>query len=146
MLAIDIVRVARLPPTCRCARWPDAITADSLRKAISTTHQALRRDFGLAQPRIAVLGLNPHAGEDGHLGREELDLIIPAAAAAQRGHEPDRPRRGHCPAGETGRFRRRRHVPRPGPPALKYSGFGAGHQYHPGVCPTRAWWWTMAPP
>jgi len=37
----------------------------------------LRRDFGLAKPRIAVLGLNPHAGEDGHLGREELDLIIP---------------------------------------------------------------------
>ena len=44
---------------------------------IATTHTALHRDFGIAQPRIAVLGLNPHAGEDGHLGREELDLIIP---------------------------------------------------------------------
>ncbi len=44
---------------------------------IATTHAALRRDFGLARPRIAVLGLNPHAGEDGHLGREELDVVIP---------------------------------------------------------------------
>lgn len=55
----------------------DAITADRLRAVIATTHAALRRDFGLARPRIAVLGLNPHAGEDGHLGREELDVVIP---------------------------------------------------------------------
>ena len=38
-------------------------------------------DFGIDSPRIAVLGLNPHAGEDGHLGREELDVIAPAMAA-----------------------------------------------------------------
>lgn len=77
MLANDIVRVALATTHLPLREVADAITADSLRKAISTTHQALRRDFGLAQPRIAVLGLNPHAGEDGHLGREELDLIIP---------------------------------------------------------------------
>ncbi len=77
MLANDIVRVALVTTHLPLRDVADAITADSLRKVIYTTHQALRRDFGLTQPRIAVLGLNPHAGEDGHLGREELDLIIP---------------------------------------------------------------------
>jgi 4-hydroxythreonine-4-phosphate dehydrogenase len=44
------------------------------------TAAALARDFGIAAPRIAVAGLNPHAGEDGHLGREEIDIIGPAVA------------------------------------------------------------------
>jgi 4-hydroxythreonine-4-phosphate dehydrogenase len=43
--------------------------------------QGLREDFGLAAPRILVCGLNPHAGEGGHLGREEIDVIGPAVAA-----------------------------------------------------------------
>ena len=77
MLANHIVRVALATTHLPLREVADAISADSLRKVISTTDAALRRDFGLAQPRIAVLGLNPHAGEDGHLGREELDLIIP---------------------------------------------------------------------
>ena len=77
MLANDIVRVALATTHLPLRDVADAITTDGLRKVIATTHAALRRDFGLAQPRIAVLGLNPHAGEDGHLGREELDLIIP---------------------------------------------------------------------
>ena len=80
MLANDIVRVALATTHLPLREVADAISADSLRKVIETTHRALRRDFGLAQPRIAVLGLNPHAGEDGHLGREELDLIIPLLA------------------------------------------------------------------
>ncbi|MBX9747748.1 MAG: 4-hydroxythreonine-4-phosphate dehydrogenase PdxA [Hyphomonadaceae bacterium] len=42
--------------------------------------EALRRDFGVAHPRIALCGLNPHAGENGHIGREEIDIINPAAA------------------------------------------------------------------
>lgn len=77
MLANDIVRVALATTHLPLRDVADAISADSLRKVISTTDAALRRDFGLTQPRIAVLGLNPHAGEDGHLGHEELDLIIP---------------------------------------------------------------------
>ncbi|KRG66861.1 4-hydroxythreonine-4-phosphate dehydrogenase [Stenotrophomonas terrae] len=77
MLANDIVRVALATTHLPLREVADAISADSLRKVIHTIHAALRRDFGLAAPRIAVLGLNPHAGEDGHLGREELDLIIP---------------------------------------------------------------------
>ncbi len=43
------------------------------------TAEALRRDFGLAQPRLAMAGLNPHAGEDGAIGREEIDILRPAA-------------------------------------------------------------------
>ncbi|TDB28512.1 4-hydroxythreonine-4-phosphate dehydrogenase PdxA [Stenotrophomonas sp. ATCM1_4] len=77
MLANDIVRVALATTHLPLREVADAITADGLRKVILTTHRALRRDFGLAAPRIAVLGLNPHAGEDGHLGREELDMMIP---------------------------------------------------------------------
>jgi len=77
MLANDIVRVALATTHLPLRDVPDAITAEGLRRVIATTHAALRHDFGIARPRIAVLGLNPHAGEDGHLGREELDLVIP---------------------------------------------------------------------
>ncbi len=77
MLANDIVRVALATTHLPLRAVADAIRTDSLRTVITTTHDALRRDFGLATPRIAVLGLNPHAGEDGHLGHEELEVIIP---------------------------------------------------------------------
>jgi 4-hydroxythreonine-4-phosphate dehydrogenase len=55
----------------------DAITRENLRTTLTILDQDLRRRFGLARPRIIVLGLNPHAGEGGHLGREEFDIIIP---------------------------------------------------------------------
>ncbi len=77
MLANDIVRVALATTHLPLREVADAISADALATTLHTVHTALRRDFGLAAPRIAVLGLNPHAGEDGHLGREELDVIIP---------------------------------------------------------------------
>ncbi|WNH50940.1 4-hydroxythreonine-4-phosphate dehydrogenase PdxA [Stenotrophomonas oahuensis] len=77
MLANDIVRVALATTHLPLRDVADAISADALAATLRTVHTALRRDFGLAAPRIAVLGLNPHAGEDGHLGREELDVIIP---------------------------------------------------------------------
>ncbi|WP_409475813.1 4-hydroxythreonine-4-phosphate dehydrogenase PdxA [Stenotrophomonas sp. Y-13] len=77
MLANAHMRVALATTHLPLREVADAITADRLRAVIATTHAALRRDFGLARPRIAVLGLNPHAGEDGHLGREELDVVIP---------------------------------------------------------------------
>ncbi|MFC4729644.1 4-hydroxythreonine-4-phosphate dehydrogenase PdxA [Coralloluteibacterium thermophilus] len=59
----------------------DAIDAGLLTRTLRILHAALREQFGIAAPRIAVLGLNPHAGEDGRLGREELDVIAPAMAA-----------------------------------------------------------------
>ncbi len=77
MLANDIVRVALATTHLPLRDVADAINADALATTLHTVHTALRRDFGIAAPRIAVLGLNPHAGEDGHLGREELDVIIP---------------------------------------------------------------------
>ncbi|MCS4281380.1 4-hydroxythreonine-4-phosphate dehydrogenase PdxA [Stenotrophomonas rhizophila] len=80
MLANEIVRVALATTHLPLRAVADAITADGLALTLQIVHDALQRDFGLASPRIAVLGLNPHAGEDGHLGREELDLIIPLLA------------------------------------------------------------------
>ncbi|WDS37484.1 4-hydroxythreonine-4-phosphate dehydrogenase PdxA [Pseudoxanthomonas sp.] len=77
MLANDIVRVALVTTHLPLRAVPDAITPHALRHAVTTTAAALQRDFGIASPRLCVLGLNPHAGEDGHMGREELDLIIP---------------------------------------------------------------------
>jgi 4-hydroxythreonine-4-phosphate dehydrogenase len=58
----------------------DAITPDAVLRTLRIVENALRTQFGIASPSIAVLGLNPHAGEDGHLGREELDILIPALA------------------------------------------------------------------
>jgi len=59
-----------------------AITVDSLSRILDILHNDLQQKFGLAQPRILVTGLNPHAGEDGYLGREEIDIIRPALQAA----------------------------------------------------------------
>ncbi|QTF93626.1 4-hydroxythreonine-4-phosphate dehydrogenase PdxA [Halomonas sp. BM-2019] len=59
----------------------DAITGAGLTRVLRILDADLRRWFGLAAPRIAVCGLNPHAGEGGHLGREELEVIEPALAA-----------------------------------------------------------------
>jgi 4-hydroxythreonine-4-phosphate dehydrogenase len=62
---------------------PAAITFDSLARTIDILHQDLQRKFGLARPRILVTGLNPHAGENGYLGREEIDVITPVLEAAR---------------------------------------------------------------
>lgn len=58
-----------------------AITARSLESTLRIVHADLRRKFGLADPRILVAGLNPHAGEGGYLGREEIDVIAPVLDA-----------------------------------------------------------------
>ncbi len=63
---------------------PDAITQESLGTTLDILAAGLKRDFGCGHPRILVAGLNPHAGESGHLGREETDVIAPAVAAARR--------------------------------------------------------------
>ena len=56
---------------------PASLTPEALEAAIRITHQALIRDFGIASPRLAVAGLNPHAGEGGRMGHEEADWIAP---------------------------------------------------------------------
>jgi 4-hydroxythreonine-4-phosphate dehydrogenase len=77
MLANDIVRVALLTVHMPLRAVADAITPDALSTTLRIVDAALSREFGIASPTIAVLGLNPHAGEAGHLGREELDIIEP---------------------------------------------------------------------
>ena len=77
MLANPRLRVALATTHLPLRAVADAITREGLARTLRVLHAALVRDFGLAAPRIAVLGLNPHAGEDGHLGHEEIDTIEP---------------------------------------------------------------------
>ncbi len=62
----------------------NAISFEGLLRTIEIIHSDLQSRFGLPNPRILVTGLNPHAGEDGYLGREEIDIIAPAINAAQQ--------------------------------------------------------------
>ena len=81
MLACPDLRV--VPTTIHIAldEVPGALTPELLRDTIRITHTALRQDFGIASPRLAVAGLNPHAGEGGAMGREEIEVITPVIAA-----------------------------------------------------------------
>jgi 4-hydroxythreonine-4-phosphate dehydrogenase len=81
MLASPTLRVALATTHLPLSAVPAAITAPLLTRALHIVHAELRRKFGLEAPRIAVLGLNPHAGEGGHIGREELETISPVLTA-----------------------------------------------------------------
>jgi len=63
------------------AKAPGLITVERIVHTAVVTAEALRRDFGVEHPRLAVAGLNPHAGESGQIGREEVEVIAPAVAA-----------------------------------------------------------------
>ena len=80
MLANDTVRVALATTHLPLRAVADAITPMLLERTLRILHAALQTDFGIAQPCIAVLGLNPHAGEAGHLGCEEIEVIEPLLA------------------------------------------------------------------
>jgi len=77
LLLNDQLKVALVTTHLALADVPRAITRERLRATISIVSMDLEKYFSLSPPRIAVLGLNPHAGEAGHLGREELDIIRP---------------------------------------------------------------------
>ena len=77
MLATAGLRVALATTHLPLADVPKAITRELLTEIITILHRDLRTKFGITQPRILVAGLNPHAGESGHLGREEIDVIEP---------------------------------------------------------------------
>lgn len=81
MLASSLLRV--VPATIHIALTdvPEALTAALLTDTILITHAALRRDFGIDRPRIAVAGLNPHAGEGGRMGHEEIEMMAPVLEA-----------------------------------------------------------------
>ena len=78
-LRVDLVTV-HVP----LARVPRLVTATRVRDTLVRTSEGLRRWFGIPKPRLAALGLNPHAGEGGLFGREELRAIAPGIAAARR--------------------------------------------------------------
>ena len=77
MLVSDELRVALVTTHLPLQEVPGHIEKARLERVITVLHEDLQARFGIAQPRIRVLGLNPHAGENGMLGREELDVIAP---------------------------------------------------------------------
>jgi 4-hydroxythreonine-4-phosphate dehydrogenase len=80
MLACDALRVVPVTIHIPLAEVPKALTEALLTDTIRIVHEGLRRDFGLNAPRLAVAGLNPHAGEGGAMGHEEDRLIAPVIA------------------------------------------------------------------
>ncbi|WP_319826448.1 4-hydroxythreonine-4-phosphate dehydrogenase PdxA [Thalassovita sp.] len=84
MLACSDLRVVPATIHIPISAVPTALTEDLLSSTIAITHAALQRDFGIDNPRIAIAGLNPHAGEGGAMGHEEMDLITPIV---QRYHD-----------------------------------------------------------
>jgi 4-hydroxythreonine-4-phosphate dehydrogenase len=83
MLACDTLRVVPATIHEALADVPRLLTEALLEQVIRLTHAGLIRDFGIARPRIAVAGLNPHAGEGGGMGREEITMIAPLIARLQ---------------------------------------------------------------
>lgn len=78
MLATEGLRVALVTTHIPLAYVSKAITHERLQKVARILNQDLITKFGIPEPKIYVCGINPHAGEDGHLGREEIDVMIPA--------------------------------------------------------------------
>jgi 4-hydroxythreonine-4-phosphate dehydrogenase len=130
MLAGGGLRVALATTHLPLREVADAITPALLDEVIRILHADLQGKFGIANPRITVAGLNPHAGESGHLGREEIDVIEPVLDRL-RGEGIDLV--GPLPADTL--FSRIRHEPcdavlamyhDQGLPVLKYASFGTG--------------------
>lgn len=81
LLAAASLRVALATTHLPLKDVPGAISRALLQQVLATLREGLRLRFGVPEPHVLVLGLNPHAGEDGHLGREELEIIAPACEA-----------------------------------------------------------------
>ena len=127
MLAAGELRIALATTHLPLRDVPDAITADLLRNVLSILLHDLRSRFGIDQPEVVVCGLNPHAGEGGHLGTEDGEIIAPVVAEfAERGERV----RGPLPAdtaftvasGHKDAILAMYHDQ--GLPVLKYAGFG----------------------
>jgi 4-hydroxythreonine-4-phosphate dehydrogenase len=84
MLAGKKLRVALVTNHLQLAKVPRAVTAGGILGTLTVAHAALRSDFGIAAPRLAVCAMNPHAGEDGAFGDEERRLVAPALGRARR--------------------------------------------------------------
>ena len=127
LLAAGDLRIALATTHLPLRDVPDAITADGLRAVLEILLHDLRQRFGIAAPEVVVCGLNPHAGEGGHLGSEDADVIAPVVAEfAARGERV----RGPLPA-DTAYTAAAGHKDAvlamyhdQGLPVLKYAGFG----------------------
>ncbi|MHC2993138.1 4-hydroxythreonine-4-phosphate dehydrogenase [Pontibacter sp. HJ8] len=87
LLVSDVLRVATVTGHIPVKEVAGRLSYDLIIRKITILQESLRRDFGIQKPRIAVLGLNPHAGEKGLLGNEETDIIRPAVMhLKERGH------------------------------------------------------------
>lgn len=129
MLATRGLRVALVTTHLPLRAVADAITAERLERVTRILHADLQSKFGIAQPRILVCGLNPHAGEGGHLGSEEIDIIEPTLA---RLRSEGMDLRGPLPADTLFTPKYLEHCDAvlamyhdQGLPVLKYKGFGA---------------------
>lgn len=80
----EVVKVALVTTHLPLSRIPQAVTKEAILEKLKIFDSSLRRDFGIVHPRIAVLSLNPHAGDGGLLGSEEKDIIIPAIDEARK--------------------------------------------------------------
>lgn len=88
MLATEGLRIALATIHAPLQDVPSRLTTASIAATARVVLQALTQDFGIAAPRLALAGLNPHAGEGGTIGREELDIVNPAAALLRaEGHD-----------------------------------------------------------
>ncbi|MBA4011650.1 MAG: 4-hydroxythreonine-4-phosphate dehydrogenase PdxA [Phenylobacterium sp.] len=81
MLAVQGLRTTLVTVHEPISKVGTLLSIDAIVNAGLVTAQALRRDFGISEPRLAVAGLNPHAGEDGTIGREDVEIIAPAVTA-----------------------------------------------------------------
>ena len=84
LLASDELRVALATTHVPLSQVSACITRDSLTRVIRVLHQGLQSRFNISKPRILVCGLNPHAGEGGHLGHEEIDTLIPVLESLRK--------------------------------------------------------------
>ncbi len=83
ILCNEVMRVALVTTHLPVSRLHEAVTKDSILEKLELFERSLIEDFGVVKPRIAVLSLNPHAGEDGLLGSEENEVIAPAIEEAR---------------------------------------------------------------
>ena len=81
MLAGPSLRTVPMTVHCALSEVPGRLSIELIVKRSRIVNHALRHDFGIERPRLAICGLNPHAGEDGLMGREEIEIIAPAIAA-----------------------------------------------------------------
>lgn len=81
MLVGPQLRTVPMTVHCALAEVPGRLSIDLIRRRAGIVARSLQRDFGLASPRLAICGLNPHAGEAGRMGREEIEIIAPAIEA-----------------------------------------------------------------